>query len=251
MLSAALKKIIYDLIPTNVTVDGIAFVGNKRYANQHLAEPSYPSIVLNYSLTDNNIYMPFSSWRKSSNKSEQTFTYATGTNDYDVTYYPLKAIESIVGTVLGVAYTFDPAEYTILDTDTIRFLGPTYPDDTTTFEVTYTHKLVRQIIGSELYDNLSVNIYAEDYYNESNQDNVNGIKIAVALTDLVKKFFKYFNRLQSNDDIVVRDVSDVRDLDELMQEPEKRRRQFDVHLAHVESEELTVETIEEIDWQIT
>ncbi len=77
----------------------------------------------------------------------EAHTYATGTNEYELTNLPTSIISLITGTVSGVAHTFvKGTDYQLIDDDSdghfdsVEWLGADLPDDGTDFAVSYQRK---------------------------------------------------------------------------------------------------------------
>lgn len=165
-------------------------------------------------------------------------------------------IVRVVGTVGGSEYTFDPSEYQLVEENitgyykSIQFLGPTYPDDGTSFTVEYKHAWVRSWQGGEFRDIVSVEVWAKDSEIDTPSGDkrfINGMLIVQELVEIFTQWFRYFCD-DLSDEFTVDSVTEARDLDSTIEGEEERRRQFDVYIAHVESVEKTkVATIETVD----
>jgi len=245
MLDNDIRRQIYYEMPSQFTIKGIEFKVPKRYANQFFAEV-FPAIVLQYTEYDNVIFEPLTGLRLKTGHSTDAITFETGVTIYNLQVVPVRKILRVVGKVGGVTYEFKQEEFALVNSDKIQFLGPTFPDDGSEVLITYSHKWVRQFQGCEIYDNLSVNVYAQDY--KYNGKTLNGILIAEHIANVIKHWLKYSLDIPG---VVVRQVSELRDLDVLTQQPIIRRRQFDARVVYTETVETRVETVEEVEWTIT
>ena len=261
MLSRAQRKLIYQGMPEEITIEGKTFTVAKRYANQYKAEV-FPAVTLRFGgLTDPKT-LNLDRVRRKEVNSTVSDTYVTGTDLYELDPDYAMSISSVVGVVSGSAYTFDPTEYQLANQgptgyySQIEFLGPTKPDNGSTFSVTYKHAWVRSWQGGEFRDVVSVEVWAKDSEIETpagEKKFVNGMLIVQELVEIFTQWFRYFCDDLSNE-FTVDSVSEVRDLDGTVEGEEERRRQFDVHIAHVESVEktkvATIETVDEPDYTV-
>jgi len=170
--------------------------------------------------------------------------YETGTAKYALNYDYVASILEVKALVSSVETTLDPSEYQLNQNypgsdDEVEFLGPTLPDNGTDFTIEYLCNTVIIRKGGEYQDKLSVNVYAMDY-KDSGGTFINGTIVADYLINKIKK---YLQLTFSDDEIVFRGITPVRNLDALIEGGQHRRRQFDISIAYHEEVEVTVENI--------
>ncbi len=246
MLSDAQRKEIFTQIPSAFTIQGEPVTAAKRYGNQFVNDV-FPAIVLAYPNYDFPLYTHPDQKIKVTEETTDTFTFATGTNNYLLTISPADIIREVKGYLSGRLQKIAATNYT-LDTGTneIQWTGPTFPDDTTLFTVLYHHKLIRIFKQAPLYDLLSINVYSVNF-EKAGGGEINGILVSQSIAQEVKRFLQF--TFQDND-IVLTNFSNIADLDDLAIGEYTRRRQFDCWTRHHEIVETTVEDIESVQFAI-
>lgn len=103
--------------------------------------------------------------------TDESHTFATGTDEYTLTNIPASSISSVTGTLSSVAHTFvKDTDYQIYDNDgdglydSIQWLGVDTPDNSTTFLVTYARILEGQDLAN--YIALEAHIYLRDNWKD-------------------------------------------------------------------------------------
>lgn len=234
------------MIPSDYVVKGQTITIPIRYANQWETDV-WPCIVLEYSILTGDVYTPNNKRRVTTNETKDTITFVSGTDDYALSMTKTKTIVEVIGYKSGLLHTF------VLDTDyelststnEIVWLTGDKPDDGTDFEVTFTSKWVTTLHGGEKYDNLSINVYTKDYGSVDGGDFINGVLLADEIAGILHKFFEF--ETENSIDLVIITQPDINNLDNLTPGEYQRRRQFDVHMRHLEDYTTTKEDIEEVE----
>ena len=261
-LSYTQRKAVYDFIPKKYDIpvkdDNVLqnLLVTVMYENQKQWDV-YPRIVLGYRTTGtprkSNPPLGFLRAQEKYTTDEQHI-YRTGTDKYVLDVEKASSITKVWGTVSGSKHIFTASQYQLLtSTNEIEFITATKPDANTIFYVTYNHKTVRIRRGQELYDTLTVTIYARDYRDEDRKIFANGTLIAESIADALKQQFDYYfdDQLESTYNMCVIETTPTRDIDVLSEGEGEidRKRRFEVNIAHVEEVTSLVESIEtaEID----
>lgn len=243
------KKLIYNNIPIQYQVKGETVQVAKRYANQFVAE-IFPTVTIDYGPQSNLVFDYLNMYRCVTQKSTDKHRYRDGITKYTFDITPVDLIYLVTGIVGGEAYTFLTTEYQLVSNQ-IEFLGPNYPDVDSDFYATYHHQVVRQFLGGVYYDTLTIDSWGEDM--RSNGTFINGI---VLVDKIIKDLWElfYLNEMSENWTVVpgvlVSNLSSIRNLDETTGTEFRRRRQFDCWVRHVIEQEVDVESIETVNWEI-
>jgi len=243
MLSEDQKYVIKRNIPTVYNVEGKTFNATVVYANQFQMDV-FPAIVLQYTHKSDILYRPWDNIvmiDPNYSQEEQTSITATSEWSYSLPHADLN-IKRIDGIYNGAPTTFD--DY-IKDQSTLTFINQK-PDTGTDFTVTYDAYYYKKVYGGWLTDLLSINVYA------TRQQGVNPIIIVDSIATQLYKYFQYTaNNYLKPYNMLVLNLSNISNLDQLVQTEDWRRRHFTVSIQHVETlEELSpriLETEVEVD----
>jgi len=194
---------------------------------------------------------------RSTNRSIDEVVFDSNSWVYDLAVDQPNGLQSVTGIVSGNAYTFeigtidDPKEVFLNGSRQLEFTT-TLPDDRTVFVVDYTHRSVRVVLGNEVNDSLQVDVWAEDYKNENTKEFVNGIKIVDFIASEILKWFRYTLDIYDSSgrtvNVVMKPTTAIRNLDGLMEASVRRRRQFEIDVAHIESITRIDPSIEVVEW---
>lgn len=236
------------MIPTEFEVKGQTITVPIRYSNQWELDV-WPVIILEYTIITGNVFVPLNRRRRVTPYRTDTITFVSGTSLYDLSRTKVKEITEVKGILGGLVHTFvDGTDYQLTG-DQIEWLGVDEPDDSTEFDVTFIAKWINVLLGGEKFDNLSVNIYTKDYGTKAAGNFINGVYLADSIAGQLHKFFEF--ETENSVDLVIITQPDIRNLDALAPGEYHRRRQFDVHLRHLESYELEpVEDVEEVETEV-
>ncbi len=227
MLSEDQKYTLKRNIPTSYTVKGKTFTPSIVYANQ-FQDNVFPAIVLSYVRKSEVLYRPNDDILKIDKDYSQVETETlTATSSWS---YGLSSADIKITKIEGY-YSGTPTEFTnySLDHSTLTFISQK-PDEGTDFTVTYTAYYYYRQLGGWLYDLLNVDIFA------TRQQQINPIIIADAISIQLYKWFQYeANDYIKPENFLVLNLSEILNLDQLVQSEDRRRRQFSVALQHVEA----------------
>jgi len=244
------KKDIYSKIPTSFTVRGQTVPVVVRYANQWEAD-IWPAIILEYTEDTVKSYDFIDLNYDSTNQKIEDITFVSGTLVYSLSGTKVKEIVTVEGLLSGRRHTFVQGTDYQLDAvnDEIEWLGVDVPDDGTDFRILYKFKWVRLMKGGEKFDILSVNVMAKDWGSVDTNNFINGIVLAEEIAGQLHRLFEY--SIEPPDNTVFVTESTIRNLDALTEGEYQRRRQFDVRIRHVELVETLVESIEDVDEEVS
>jgi hypothetical protein len=176
---------------------------------------------------------------------EATYTVPKVTFECD----HVKSVQEVTGTVGGLPYTFDPAEYELIEEGpagffkALKFLGPNIPDANTDVTIDYTSACLWRTLAAMKSDNLLVNVYCDDVFDGERK--INGIKLCNYIAMKVHQWFEY--TFQDNT-MTVGIVGPIQDGDYEVEGEIIRRKYFTIPIIYWEVlEETPLETIEEVD----
>jgi len=244
MLSDTQKQTIFRGIPEDFEYAGLFITASKRYANQYMAD-IHPAIVLQYIAQNNPANEILDDKYDETKVRKDRIRYKSGTLTYELSIGHVTSITEVTGTKSGVAHTFVPADYTLVDEDKITFTGVSLPDNNTDVLVTFISEWMFGRKGTLMADTLQISVFACDIKNEQTGKTINGIKIVDYLAQQIYNHFKYeFEK----DDISVSAISSISDNDEIAEHSAIRGRVFTVTLLYWDLFTMTpVETIEEVE----
>lgn len=256
MLSKAAKDLIIGGLPATVVVSGHTINVAKRYANQYTYE-KFPAVTLEYGRCMTSAAPSLDDNTRETDHTKQTLVYVTGTTSYTLEKNFVMDIDEVVGVVGGVKYTFLPAEYELTGGthpyhEYIHFLGATFPDNGTSFDVTFHHAWFRKYVGGLFTETLTINIWAKDVEvvkPGGGKTVINGILVADQLAEDVWKWLKYdAEDVASPCPFALRDIGNVMILDSQVVGEEIRRRQIEMDVLYInEWERTSKETIEDTE----
>lgn len=235
------------MIPSIYEISGQTIQVPIRYANQWEVD-EWPCIVLEYTIITGNVFTPHDKVRLTTNERCDTIKYVTGTTIYPLSLTKCKNIVSVTGYRNGLLYTFVKGVSYQLSGDTIVWIGAPTPDANTEFEVVFTASWIHKLLGGEKYDNLSVNVYTKDYGNVDDGTFINGVLLADEIAGALHRFFEF--EAENSLDLVIVAQPDINNLDGLTPGEYQRRRQFDVHMRHLESYETkqpSIDVVEDVE----
>jgi len=229
MLSEDQKYTLKKNIPTSYIVKGKSFTPTVVYANQ-FQDNVFPAIVLNYVRKSEILYRPNDNILKiDKNYSQVENETLTATSSWD---YDLASADIVITKIEGY-YSGTPVEFTnySIDHSTLTFISQK-PDEGTDFIVTYTSNYYYRQLGGWLYDLLNIDVFV------TRQQQVNPIIVVDAISVQLYKWFQYeANDYAKPENFLVLNLSEILNLDQLVQSEDQRRRQFTVALQHVETYE--------------
>lgn len=244
MLTRSLKNQIYKMIPTLYQVSGQTITVPIRYANQWEVDV-WPCIVLEYTKLTGNVFTPLDKTRLTTNEKTDNIKYVAGTHIYTLSMTKCKDIVEVIGYYTGLIHTFVKGIDYKLTGDTIEWITGDKPDGDTIFDITFTSSWIRTVVGGEKYDNLSINVYTKDYGVVKDGTFINGVLLADEIAGQLHKFFEF--EAENSIDLVMVTQQDITNLDDLTPGEYQRRRQFDVHMRHLESHETQLPNIDEVE----
>lgn len=257
MLTESQKKAIIRNIPDVIDIDGYGLKIAKRYGNQFNYDV-FPACVLSYTeLSEFRGHWPIiNNLYDQSNESYEAHYFRIGTLVYTLDVEQPDDLEEVTGIVGGNPYTFvigETEDVFLTSTRRLEFTGTTLPDNNTQFRARYKHRAIKSYKGNEVNDKLTVDVYAEDIdKRDESGPFINGVKLVDRVADMIHFWFRYTEAIYGQDGerihITMKTESLVRNLDQVVESNYRRRRQFEVYIAHLEATVETVPTIETVDW---
>ena len=254
------RKVLFNSIPSSFVVQGYTITTHKRYANQFNPDEltTGPTITLEYPEVERGFQLPLNKVRSVDTYRIEEHTYTGVTTLFNMSFkFPdtrMMAVDYIEAIVGGVTIVIPPVNYvrklnglSILDStpaNQIDFIGPIYPDVGTSFTIKFNVQWVIVTLGGEFTDSLSINVYAIDSVSPS----IHGTVLAMEISRQVRELFQFGLNIS---DIVIEEVSPIKDLDSLQAVIDySRRRQFNCQLRYTVAREVVYENIGEVDYNI-
>lgn len=252
MLTHEQRTEIYKAIPTEYMIREIEVPVVVRYANQWRPD-EWPCIILEYTSLTEKSYDFINHIYTVTHIMKDLITF-----DEDVLTYELKVpratnIVKVIGTKDGLEYTFEWGVDYILENNNIVWVSVpapgSRPDDGTEFYVKYRSNMINVVKGGEKIDVLNINVMTKDFGDVKSGNYINGVMLADYIAGYLHTYMQY--SFQPPDNVVTVVEQEIKNLDALTEGEYQRRRMFVVMLKHTEYASALVESIEEIESEVT
>lgn len=247
MLTHEQRTEIYKAIPTEYVVRGITVPVVVRYANQWRPD-EWPCIILEYTSLSEKSYEFLGYHYKATHTMNSTLVFDRNIHTYTLPIPRATKIYTVWGTLNKLEHEFlVDVDYSLVGND-IVWIGP-FPDHGTTFYVKYRSDMIEVFKGGEKIDILNVNVMTKDWGDVKAGTFINGVMLADYIAGQLHTYMQYSMEPPIN---VVTNVEEkIKNLDALTEGEYQRRRLFIVELKHVEYVSTLVESIEEIEHEVT
>jgi len=250
-LNSELETEFFKSIPVIYNINGNEINFSKRYSNQ-FTDTDLPAIVLTYIETGLVSHLYLNKLFKVTTKSKDVIEFEENKYEYNLSVESGFEVDKITGYVNDYytdikdsVYTFEGynegVDAKIIFDETSNDL----PDVGTEFVVDFKHKNIKAVLGGEFLDRIQFDVVTTDY--KENDIFINGLKMCKTVTrDLIKKLEFEFN----NPKIVIRDVSEARNLSNIEGQDYHYRYSFDVSIAYRASYTKLFNSIEEVSYEL-
>jgi len=246
-----LESDFFKSIPSIYNVNGNEINFSKRYSNQFTGT-DLPAIVLTYLESGVVSHLYLNKLYNITNKTKDVIEFEEDKYEYNLSVESGFEIESITGIVNDYhtditddVYTFEGYNENkdakiIFDSE-----SDDIPDVGTEFVVDYKHKNIKAVLGGEFIDRIQFDIITTDY--KDDETFINGLRLCKIVTrDLLRELEFNFKHPK----IVVRDVSEARNLTEIEGQDYHYRYSFDVSIAYRTSYSKLFNSIEEVSYEL-
>lgn len=252
-----LETYFFRNIPHTYTVNENEINFSKRYSNQ-FTEQDLPSIVLTYIETGVVSHIYLNKLYSMSNDSIDVKLFEEDKYEYSLEVDSVNEITKIIG---YYDYESDGETYTaydeinddcyslelIDDKNKLVFDDDCdgLPNTDTKFKVYYEHDDIKVVFGGEFIDRVQFDIVTTDY--KEDDVFINGLKLC---KDVTRELMRELKFGFDHPNLVIREVSDAKDLSDIEGQDYHYRYSFDVSIAYTTSYTKYFDNIEDVGYEL-